>query len=246
MNRILTLDNIDINQTLPIEAYREKVKILQNKAQAIMHYANKRKRAIVLVFEGWDAAGKGGSIRRLTSHIDPRLYQVESIAAPSELEKKHHYLWRFWIRLPQKGRLVIFDRSWYGRVLVERVEGFATLDEWTRAYEEINQFEMDLFDSGIIILKFWMHISQEEQLKRFNARKDDPLKRWKLTEEDWRNRDKWGQYEDATNEMFHRTYSPNAPWYIIPSNDKYLARASVLEIFCEELSRELKIPNKYL
>ena len=163
------------------------------------------------MFEGWDASGKGGAIRRLTSALDARDYQVISIAAPTDEENAHHYLWRFWRHLSRAGRVSIFDRSWYGRVLVERVEGFATEKEWRRAYTEINQFEQQLVDHGIMLIKFWIHVSRDEQERRFNARKEIPHKRWKLTAEDWRNREKWDQYELAVHDMVERTSTQIAP-----------------------------------
>lgn len=240
------LKDVDLTQKLEKKEYKASIKELQKTARKLSHFLAKKKRSVVIVFEGWDAGGKGGTIRRLTSLVDPRLYVVHSIAAPNDVEKKHHYLWRFWNLLPKSGVIGIFDRSWYGRVLVERVEGFCQKEEWERAYNEILHFEMDLLDSRAIVLKFWLHISQEEQLSRFNSRKEDPLKRWKLTEEDWRNREKWNFYEDAANQMFEKTNHPLAPWYIIPSNNKHYARVMVLKIFCERLSREMKISNKNL
>ncbi|MBE7411210.1 MAG: UDP-galactose-lipid carrier transferase [Leptospiraceae bacterium] len=237
----MKLSEVDLNLSLGYTEYKTEIKDLQEKARLLTHYAFKKKRTIILVFEGWDAAGKGGSIRRLTSTFDPRLYTVKSIAAPNEVEKKHHYLWRFWTTLPEIGHVGIYDRSWYGRVLVERVENFATEEEWSRSYEEINGFEKDLTDNGAILIKYWLHISFEEQFKRFNARKNDPLKRWKLTDEDWRNREKWGKYEEAANEMFAKTSKIESPWAIISANDKYNARVSVLRTFCENLKKSMDI-----
>lgn len=245
MNDKLKFQNINFSETLTSKEYKKQIDILQERARLYSHYNYKKKRSIILVFEGWDAAGKGGAIRRLTSRIDPRLYTVRSIAAPNEVERNRHYLWRFWTKLPGFGNIGIFDRSWYGRVLVERVEGFAKQEEWERSFGEIVNFEEDLTDSKAILIKFWLHISPEEQLNRFNARKDDPLKRWKLTEEDWRNREKWALYESAAEEAFSRTHKPNAPWHIIPANDKYFARTEVLRIFCDRLENELNIPAKF-
>lgn len=240
----LNLSDINLEQKLDQKDYKKIINELQEKARIYSHYNAKKKKTIIIVLEGSDAAGKGGAIRRLTSTIDPRLYRVESIAAPNEVEKSHHYLWRFWRRIPSFGHIAIFDRSWYGRVLVERVEGFAKEEEWRRAYDEIVNFEEDLSDSGCIVIKYWLQVSPEEQLVRFNARNDDPLRRWKLTEEDWRNRDKWHLYEAAANEMFQKTNRINAPWHIIPANDKYFARTEVLKIFCETLERELIDPHR--
>ncbi len=227
--------------TLSVSDYRQEIKKLQERARDLTYIANNQGRGTVLVFEGWDAAGKGGSIRRLTTAIDPRLYHVRSIAAPNAVEKAHHYLWRFWTKLPPSGHVVIYDRSWYGRVLVERVEGFATQEEWSRSYNEIVEFEKDLTDSGRIVIKYWLHITPEEQLLRFTARGEDPLKRWKLTEEDWRNRDKWGLYEEAAQDMFQKTSIKKMHWNVIPAVDKYFTRAEVLRIFCKTLEKRLEL-----
>jgi polyphosphate kinase 2 (PPK2 family) len=193
----------------------------------------------ILVFEGWDAGGKGGAIRRITRALDARNYQVISIGAPTDEEQAHHYLWRFWRHLPRAGRFTIYDRSWYGRVLVERVEGFATETEWRRAYAEINDFERQLVDHGTVVVKFWVHISRDEQERRFNARAETPYKRWKLTDEDWRNREKWDEYEAAVDDMIERTSTAAAPWHLIPGNDKRLARVEVLTKTCEALEDRL-------
>jgi polyphosphate kinase 2 (PPK2 family) len=181
------------------------------------------------VFEGWDASGKGGTIKRLVEPLDPRHVRVAQLAAPTPREKRHHFLWRFWPILPGRGGMVVLDRSWYGRVLVERVEGFASEVEWARAYREIREFERALTDEGMILLKFWMHVSPDEQLRRFHSRAADELRRWKLTDEDWRNRDKRGQYEAAVEEMLARTDDPKAPWIVVPGDHKPTARAFVLE-----------------
>jgi polyphosphate kinase 2 (PPK2 family) len=186
-----------------------------------------------------DAGGKGGAIRRITNAIDARLYQTIPIAAPTDEEKDHHYLWRFWRHIPRSGRVTVYDRSWYGRVLVERVEGFATEAEWKRAYLEINEFEEQLVESGIILFKFWMHIGQDEQLRRFKAREEVPYKQHKITDEDWRNREKWDQYKAAVNEMVIRTSTEYAPWELIPGNDKPYARIAVLQTICGGLRKAL-------
>jgi polyphosphate kinase 2 (PPK2 family) len=192
------------------------------------------------MFEGWDAAGKGGAIRRVTAALDARDYKVIPIAAPTDEEKAHHYLWRFWRHLSKAGRVTIYDRSWYGRVLVERIEGFASTEEWMRAYSEINDFEEQLIDSGMVLGKFWVHITKEEQAARFEARAQIPWKAWKLTEEDWRNRDKWDAYESAVNDMIERTSTRKAPWTLIEGNNKHFARVKVLETVCEKLETALK------
>jgi polyphosphate kinase 2 (PPK2 family) len=189
--------------------------------------------------EGWDAAGKGGAIQRLTAKLDPRSNTVHAIAAPTGDDKARHYLYRFWRRLPPRGAIAIFDRSWYGRVLVERVEGFARPDEWRRAYAEINAFERQLVDFGAIVCKFWLHISPEEQLKRFEQRQNVPYKAWKLTEEDWRNREKWPQHAAAANEMLFRTSPPTAPWTIVVAEDKRFGRITVLNTVVQRLESEL-------
>jgi polyphosphate:AMP phosphotransferase len=194
----------------------------------------------VIVFEGWDAAGKGGAIRRVTAALDARDYQVIPIAAPTDEERAHHYLWRFWRHLPRAGRVTVFDRSWYGRVLVERVEGLATRAEWTRAYSEINGFEDQLLDHGIVLVKFWLHISKDEQMRRFRAREASSFKRWKITGEDWRNRKQWGMYEDAVSEMVERTSTRRAPWTLVPANDKQYARVMVLHTVTGRLRDRLK------
>jgi polyphosphate kinase 2 (PPK2 family) len=190
--------------------------------------------------EGWDAAGKGSAIRRMTRAMDAALYRVIPVAAPTEEEKSRHYLWRFWRDLPRPGKMVIFDRSWYGRVLVERVEGFATEPEWRRAYAEINDFEEQLAEHGIVLRKFWLHISKEEQARRFEERRLTPYKKYKFTEEDERNRAKWDKYTTAVDEMLERTSTDLAPWHIVPANDKRFARIAVLREVCKGLKQGLK------
>ena len=198
-----------------------------------------QKRPVAMVFEGWDAGGKGGAIKRLTERLDPRGYVVYPIAAPKGEDATHHYLWRFWRRLPEKGQVAIFDRSWYGRVMVERIEGFCTDEEWKRAYREINQFERQLADFGTILLKFWFQISKEEQLARFEGRRKTPYKQWKLTDEDWRNREKWDLYEEAVEDMLLKTSTLTAPWTIVEGNDKWHARVQVLRTVVDTLRAEL-------
>jgi polyphosphate kinase 2 (PPK2 family) len=196
---------------------------------------------VCAVFEGWDASGKGGAIKRLVYPLDPRHVRVVQFAAPTHDEMRHHFLWRFWPSLPGWGGMAVFDRSWYGRVLVERVEGFASRDEWNRAYDEINNFERGLADEGMVLIKFWLHISSEEQLKRFNKREKDPLKSWKLTEEDWRNREKRGQYEEALEDMLARTsVEPHAPWHLIPADSKRYARVAVIETVIGEIEKGMR------
>lgn len=193
----------------------------------------------LLVFEGWDAAGKGGAIKRSIEKLDPRSYEVHAISAPASHEGQYHYLHRFWKRLPYRGKIGIFDRSWYGRVLVERVEGFSTKAEWKRAYHELNEFEKWLTDDGTIIIKFWLHISKEEQLNRFNERMTNLFKQWKITDEDWRNREKWNQYVEAAEDMFTKTNTSYAPWHLIEANYKWYARVKVLKIICKTIKAHL-------
>jgi len=196
---------------------------------------------VCAAFEGWDASGKGGAIKRLVAPMDPRHVRVVQFAAPTHDEKRHHFLWRFWPSLPGWGGMAVFDRTWYGRVLVERVEGFASADEWTRAYDEINNFERGLADEGMVLIKFWLHISSEEQLKRFKKREKDPLKSWKLTDEDWRNREKRDAYEEAVEEMIARTsIEPHAPWHLIPGDSKRYARVAVIETVIDEIEAGMR------
>ena len=195
---------------------------------------------VCVLFEGWDASGKGGAIRRLVTPMDPRHVRVASFAAPTYDEKRHHFLWRFWSSLPGWGGMAVLDRSWYGRVLVERVEGFATVEQWTRGYEEIVEFERSLVLEGMILLKFWMHISDEEQLRRFKRREHEPLKTWKLTAEDWRNREKRSAYEQAVEDMLERTDHPLARWHLVPADSKRYARVAVVEQAIEEIERGMR------
>jgi polyphosphate kinase 2 (PPK2 family) len=195
---------------------------------------------VCFVFEGWDASGKGGAIKRLVAPMDPRHVRVAQFAAPTHDEKRHHFLWRFFGVLPGWGGMAVLDRSWYGRVLVERVEGFATVEAWSRAYDEIVEFERMLAREGMIIAKFWLHVSEEEQLKRFKSREKDPLKRWKLTDEDWRNRDKRGAYEQAVEDMLARTDHPLGRWHVIEGDSKRYARVRVAETAVEEIERGMR------
>ncbi|HEX3042891.1 MAG TPA: UDP-galactose-lipid carrier transferase [Solirubrobacterales bacterium] len=195
---------------------------------------------LVVVFEGWDASGKGGAIKRLVAPLDPRHVRVSQFAAPDEDEKRHHFLGRFWPALPGWGGMTVFDRSWYGRVLVERVEGFASEEQWRRAYEEINDFEQTLAAEGAIVVKLWLHISAEEQLRRFEARAKDPLKTWKLTDDDWRNREKRPQYEAAVEEMLERTDRPYAPWRVVAAESKRFARVEIIRLVRQEIERGMQ------
>lgn len=192
---------------------------------------------VCVVFEGWDASGKGGAIKRLVSHIDPRHVRVVQFATPTADEKRHHFLWRFWPVLPGWGGMAVFDRSWYGRVLVERVEGLATREQWLRAYEEINSFERTITDEGMILIKLWLHISADEQRRRFERREKNPLKAWKLTDEDWRNRDRRAEYTEAIEDMVARTDQAHAPWHLIEAESKRYARVRVVETVLERIER---------
>ncbi len=235
------LNTVDLNKSLEKDAYRSLLLENQVRLRKLALELYKERRALIAVYEGWDASGKGGTIRRVTEKLDPRGYQVYSIGAPEGDDKTHHYLWRFWRRLipPDEKQILMFDRSWYGRVLVERVEGFASETEWKRAYFEINDFERQLNDAGMMILKFWIHISKDEQLRRFEARCKTPYKSWKLTDEDWRNRGKWEPYEEAASEMLIRTSTLKAPWVVVEGNDKYYARVKVLKKLVQLLEEQL-------
>jgi AMP-polyphosphate phosphotransferase len=234
------LEKIDLSLALDRDSYVHEVTRRQVQLRELGYQIYLQKRPVILVFEGWDAAGKGGAIKRITEKIDPRGYVVYPISAPQGEDKTRHYLYRFWRRLPERGQIAIFDRSWYGRVLVERVEGFAAEQDWKRAFKEINAFERQLREFGAILLKFWVHISREEQLRRFEERAAIGYKAWKLTDEDWRNRDKWGAYEEAVEEMLVKTSTRTAPWCVVEGNDKYWARVKVLSKVVEVLSAELR------
>ena len=233
------LETLDLTQKLDRGEYIKQLARRQIQMRELGFQVYQQKRPVVLVFEGWDAAGKGGVIKRITEKLDPRGFVVYPISAPHGEDKTKHYLYRFWRRLPERGTIAIFDRSWYGRVLVERVEGFAAEKEWKRAFKEINAFERQLQDFETIVVKFWLHISREEQLKRFEERQQIGYKAWKLTDEDWRNREKWGAYEDAAEEMLVKTSTTLAPWTLVEANDKYWARVKVLSRLVEVLANEL-------
>jgi len=233
------LESLDLSLSLPRAEYVTELARRQLQLRELGIQVFHQKRPVVLVFEGWDAAGKGGAIKRITEKMDPRGYVVYPISAPQGDEKSRHYLYRFWTRVPEQGQIAIFDRSWYGRVLVERVEGFAKSHEWKRAYKEINSFERQLQDFGAIVVKFWIHISREEQLNRFEERRTTHYKSWKLTDEDWRNREKWPLYEEAVEEMLLKTSTKTAPWHLVEGNDKYWARVKTLGKLVDVLSLEL-------
>lgn len=235
-----TLSKADLSLSYTREEYKEKLKKLQDKMELLHSELYRRRIPVVLGFEGWDAGGKGGAIKRLTEKMDPRGYVVNPTCAPNDLEKAHHYLWRFWRTMPKAGHIAIYDRTWYGRVMVERIEGFCSTEEWQRAYKEINDMERDLADAGAIVIKFWMQIDKDEQERRFKERQENPEKQWKITDEDWRNREKWDQYEEAVNEMLIRTSTPYAPWIVVEGNDKYYARIKVLESVVNAVEARIK------
>lgn len=234
-----SLDDINLDKKLEKKEYKKELEVLQEKIFNLHHELYTRRVPLIIAYEGWDAAGKGGNIKRVVGRMDPRGYDVIPIAAPNDVEKNKHYLWRFWKAIPRNGHVSIFDRTWYGRVLVERVEKFATKYEWKRSYQEINDMEKQWVDDGAIIIKFWLQISKEEQLKRFKERQDIPEKNWKITEEDWRNREKWKEYKEAIEEMISRTSTTYSPWNIVPANDKYYARIFVLKKIIKEIERKL-------
>jgi polyphosphate:AMP phosphotransferase len=234
------LDQVPLDLVLDRPKYEKQLARCQNELYALTWEAYQRKLSTVLVFEGWDAAGKGGTIRRVTRAMDARLYHVNSIGKPSDEELARHYLWRFWRRVPRAGYAAVYDRSWYGRVLVERVEGLADEAQWQRAYDEINLFEQELCENGVILLKFWLHISPQEQLRRFRERERTPWKNHKIGPDDWRNRARWRDYEAAVNDMVARTSTRVAPWCLIPANDKKFARIDVLKTVCQALRKKLQ------
>ena len=238
--QVSILSKADLSLHYTREEYKEKLDKLQKKMEKLHGELYRRRIPVVLGFEGWDAGGKGGAIKRLTERMDARGYVVNPTASPNDIEKAHHYLWRFWRAMPKDGHVAIFDRTWYGRVMVERIEGFCTTEEWKRAYKEINDMEKDLYDAGAIVIKFWMHIDKDEQERRFRERQENPEKQWKITDEDWRNREKWDQYEEAVNEMLMRTSTDYAPWVVVEGNDKYYARVKVLRTVVEAIEARLK------
>ncbi|MFT5321599.1 MAG: polyphosphate:AMP phosphotransferase [Pseudohongiellaceae bacterium] len=243
-NRLTILDHVDLTRTLSDKQYNDELKHYQGKLFDLAWKAHHQKKSVVAVFEGWDASGKGGAIRRVTRAIDARLYRVLSVAAPTDEEKAHQYLWRFWRHIPLAGYISIYDRSWYGRVLVERVEGFAREEEWKRSYNEINHFEEQLCESGIIMLKFWIHLGKDEQLKRFKEREKTPWKMHKITDEDWRNRERWDDYKEAVNDMVAHTSTEFAPWSLISGNDKKVARVEIIKTLCEAMKKNLDPDEK--
>ncbi len=234
------LKDVPLDLTVSEEDYDKELKELQGTLKDLHYRLYRKKVPVIICYEGWDAAGKGGNIKRITGALDPRGFEVVPIASPEPHEKARHFLWRFWRNTPKDGHITIFDRTWYGRVMVERLEGFCSENDWKRAYNEINEFEKELKDWGAVIIKFWVQIDKDTQLRRFNDRANTPEKQWKITDEDWRNREKWDLYEEAVNEMLKKTSTDFAPWYILESNDKKYARIKALKIVIERLREVLK------
>jgi len=236
----IRLDTLDQSKSLEHEDYKKQLKKYQFELLNMQLILRERKNSVIMVVEGPDAAGKGGSIKRVTERLDPRLMRVYSVVKPTPEEYQHHYMWRFWTKLPSHGQIAIFDRSWYGRVLVERVEKFCTESEWKRAYREINEFERQLTDDGTIIIKLFLQITKDEQLSRFRRREADPYKHWKISDEDWRNRDKWAQHNEAAEDMFEQTSTPAAPWTVLSANYKWYTRVKVVKTISEQIAKALK------
>jgi polyphosphate kinase 2 (PPK2 family) len=234
------LESVDLTLTVTTEEYAEKIKKYQYKLVSLQQKIRAKNIPVMIMFEGWDASGKGGCIKRITEGLDPRGVRVWPIGAPNDTEKQYHYLWRFWKDIPAAGQIVIFDRSWYGRVLVERVEKLTPAKIWKLGYEEIRDFEKTLSDSGMVIVKFWMQISKDEQLRRFKKRESDPIKQWKIGPDDWRNRDKWGEYEKAAEDMFKETNRLCAPWHLISAESKNNARLETCKILIDAIEEKLK------
>lgn len=232
----ISLDSLDQTKSLEQDDYKKQLKQYQLQLLNMQLLLREKKRTVILVLEGPDAAGKGGSIKRVVERLDPRLVRVYSIVKPTPEEYSHHYMWRFWNKLPAHGEFAIFDRSWYGRVLVERVEGFCSEGEWRRAYAEINEFERTLVLDGAIIIKLFLQITKDEQLARFKRREADPYKHWKISDEDWRNRKHWAEHTEAAEEMFERTSTDLAPWTVIAANFKWYARVKALKTVCERVA----------
>lgn len=239
LKKMPRLSDILLDKEIGEMEYKEELDVLQKKLRELHNRIYRKRVPVIIVYEGWDAAGKGGNIKRITEALDPRGFEVHPIASPQPHEKARHYLWRFWTRLPKTGHIAIFDRSWYGRVMVERLEGFCSENDWKRAYHEINEFEKELHDWGAVIIKFWVQIDKDTQLERFTMRQNTPEKQWKITDEDWRNREKWDGYETAVNEMIQKTSTAYAPWHILESVDKKYARIKALKIVIEQIESKL-------
>jgi polyphosphate kinase 2 (PPK2 family) len=242
------LDELDLSLKLSKDEYAERLEAAQERLTALRlalggklsGYEGRLGPALAVVLEGWDASGKGGALKRLVAELDPRHVRVAQYSAPTEREKRHHFLWRFWPALPGLGGMTVFDRSWYGRVLVERVEELATREEWERAYDTIVEFERSFCAEGGVLVKLWLHVSDEEQLHRFEKRQKDPLKSWKITDEDWRNREKRPRYLEALEDMFERTEHPGAPWHLVEGDNKRFARVKVIETVSAAVERAMR------
>ena len=234
------LKDIPLDKEISDEEYKKELKKLQRKLRNLHNVLYRKKIPVIIAYEGWDAAGKGGNIKRITDALDPRGYIVNPVASPEPHEKARFFLWRFWNKLPRTGHIAIFDRTWYGRVMVERLEGFCSENDWQRAYNEMNEFEKELSDWGAVIIKFWVQIDKDTQLARFTERQNTPEKQWKITDEDWRNREKWDLYEDAINEMLQKTNTKFAPWYVLESVDKKYARIKALKIVIDSIEKAIK------
>ena len=241
LEKMPKLSEIELkSKTMTEEEYEVKLDELQGRLKELHNRLYKKKVPVIIAYEGWDAAGKGGNIKRITRALDPRGFEVVPIASPEPHEKARHHLWRFWNKLPKDGHITIFDRTWYGRVMVERLEGFCSENDWKRAYNEMNEFEYELTQWGAVIIKFWVQIDKDTQLERFNDRQNNPEKQWKITDEDWRNREKWDQYEEAIDEMLQKTSTTFAPWHILESTDKKYARIKALSIVIDEIEKAVK------
>lgn len=236
----IRLDELDQTKSLDQEDYKKELKQYQLELLNMQLVLREKKKSVILIMEGPDAAGKGGAIRRIVERLDPRLVRVYSVVKPTPEEYLHHYMWRFWNKLPAYGEMAIFDRSWYGRVLVERVEGFCSEGEWKRAYREIQETERLLTDDGAVLIKIYLHITKDEQLTRFKRREADPYKHWKISEEDWRNRRHWREHNEAAEDMFEKTSPEAIPWTVIPANYKWYARVRSVKTVCDRISRALK------
>jgi polyphosphate kinase 2 (PPK2 family) len=238
------LERIDLNKKLDVKLYKKQLALVQTRLRELEFAIYRQRVPVLCLFEGWDAAGKGGAIKRVTEALDPRGFTVHSFAAPQGEQKTHHYLWRFWKTLPRAGHLAIHDRSYYGRVLVERIEKFCSEVEWRRAFREINEFEAHQSSFGMVICKFWLHLSPEEQLRRFKSREHDPYRSYKLTEEDWRNRAKWDAYYQAVEDMLEKTSTVTVPWTVVEANDKYYARVKVVKTIVAAIEKRLAKKGK--
>lgn len=236
----INLNECDLSLSIDEETYRKELKKCRKKLRKLHNIIYRKKIPVIIAYEGWDAAGKGGNIKRVTSGLDPRGYTVYPIAAPDKSEINRHYLWRFYKRLPKDGHFAIYDRTWYGRVMVERLEGFCSENDWQRAYNEMNEFEKELSNWGAVVIKFWVQIDKDTQLARFTERQNTPEKQWKITDEDWRNREKWDLYENAIIEMLHKTNTKFAPWFVLESNDKKYARIKAMKIVIDEIEKKIK------